>query len=590
MLRPRLALLISLIASSALVGKLFYLQVIQGDRYRVEAERQRSITVTIPAERGRIFASGGLLATSEEAYRVVADPRLIEDPKKTAEKIVPILFEDSRFLSYNPLPSGSPAPADAVDLKNIFVEKLTELLSFKDRLGVDLARKVPSAQVAELKSQTIPGLNFYPDNRRFYPEGGLAASLLGFVAFDQDGERGYNGLEGYYDGDLRGRNGSIRREYNEKRTEPILVGESTAVDPQNGSDLYLTINRAVQATLERKIAQGVKRYGAKSGSFIVLDPKTGYILAMGNYPSFDPGNFNAWVSPKEKTEIKKEMRNLGLATTYEPGSIIKPITVASGLDSEKIDLDWKFDDNGKLKIGIYSIDTWDGRHWGKQNLVQLLQKSNNIGSAKLALEIGEETLRSYFLNFGFGSATGIDLAGEESGLVKNLRDWRQIDLANAGFGQGVGVTALQMASAYAAVVNGGVLMKPQVVERIVGRDDRVVSFRPEPIRRVISQETANKVVELLREAEVGGESSAFRNLNYRVAGKTGTAEIAVGGKYDLKKTNATFIGFPLRDRSFVMLIKLEEPSSSPYAAFTALPLWAEAFREIAPLFGISPGQ
>ena len=590
MLRLRLALLISLIASSALVGKLFYLQVIQGDRYRVEAERQRSITVTIPAERGRIFASGGLLATSEEAYRVVADPRLIEDPKKTAEKIVPILFEDSRFLSYNPLPSGLPAPADAVNLKNIFVEKLTELLSLKDRLGVDLARKVPMAQVGKLKSQAIPGLNFYPDNRRFYPEGGLAAPLLGFVAFDQDGERGYNGLEGYYDGDLRGRNGSIRREYNEKRTEPILVGESTAVDPQNGSDLYLTINRAVQATLERKIAQGVKRYGAKSGSFIVLDPETGYILAMGNYPSFDPGNFNAWVSPKEKTEIKKEMRNLGLATTYEPGSIIKPITVASGLDSEKIDLDWKFDDNGKLKIGIYSIDTWDGRHWGKQNLVQLLQKSNNIGSAKLALEIGEETLRSYFLNFGFGSSTGIDLAGEESGLVKNLRDWRQIDLANAGFGQGIGVTALQMASAYAAVVNGGVLMKPQVVEKIVGRDGRVVSFQAEPIRRVISQETADKVVELLRKADVGGESAALRNLNYRVAGKTGTAEIAVGGKYDLKKTNATFIGFPLRDRSFVMLIKLEEPSSSPYAAFTALPLWAEAFREIAPLFGISPGQ
>ncbi|OGC65451.1 hypothetical protein A3J33_00810 [candidate division WWE3 bacterium RIFCSPLOWO2_02_FULL_53_10] len=590
MLRLRLALLISLIASSALVGKLFYLQVIQGDRYRVEAERQRSITVTIPAERGRIFASGGLLATSEEAYRVVADPRLIEDPKKTAEKIVPILFEDSRFLSYNPLPSGLPAPADAVNLKNIFVEKLTELLSLKDRLGVDLARKVPMAQVGKLKSQAIPGLNFYPDNRRFYPEGGLAAPILGFVAFDQDGERGYNGLEGYYDGDLRGRNGSIRREYNEKRTEPILVGESTAVDPQNGSDLYLTINRAVQATLERKIAQGVKRYGAKSGSFIVLDPETGYILAMGNYPSFDPGNFNAWVSPKEKTEIKKEMRNLGLATTYEPGSIIKPITVASGLDSEKIDLDWKFDDNGKLKIGIYSIDTWDGRHWGKQNLVQLLQKSNNIGSAKLALEIGEETLRSYFLNFGFGSSTGIDLAGEESGLVKNLRDWRQIDLANAGFGQGIGVTALQMASAYAAVVNGGVLMKPQVVEKIVGRDGRVVSFQAEPIRRVISQETADKVVELLRKADVGGESAALRNLNYRVAGKTGTAEIAVGGKYDLKKTNATFIGFPLRDRSFVMLIKLEEPSSSPYAAFTALPLWAEAFREIAPLFGISPGQ
>jgi cell division protein FtsI/penicillin-binding protein 2 len=242
-----------------------------------------------------------------------------------------------------------------------------------------------------------------------------------------------------------------------------------------------------------------------------------------------------------------------------------------------------------LKIGIYSINTWDGRHWGKQTLVQLLQKSNNIGAARLALKIGRETLRSYFLNFGFGSTTGIDLAGEERGLIKDLRDWREIDLANAGFGQGVGVTSLQMASAYATIANGGVLMKPQVVEKIVDRDGRQVSFPPESIRQVISETTAGRVAALLREA-ITAESAAFKNLSYRIAGKTGTAEIAKGGKYDPHKTNATFVGFPFKDRSFVMLILLEEPSTSPYAAFTAMPLWIEAFREVAPLLGVIPDK
>ncbi|HLD96111.1 MAG TPA: penicillin-binding protein 2 [Patescibacteria group bacterium] len=585
MLRLRFASLLALIGFAALIGRLFYLQVVQGDSYRIEAESQRSQSYTIPAERGRIFASGGLLATNEEAYRVTANPKLIADPKKTAEKIVAILFEDSRFLSYNPVSQDSKDPrADQV-------ARVAGLLSLSERGGVDLARKVPAVQVVKLKSLVVPGLSFFPDNRRFYPEGAMAASLLGFVAFNEDGEKGYNGLEGNYDGDLKGKPGSMRQEYNEQKTEPILVGESTEVEPQNGADLYLTINRGVQAIMERKIAEGVKRYGAKSGSFVVLEPKSGYVLAMGNYPSFDPGNFNAWVAPQNRKSVKKETRNLGLATNYEPGSIMKPITISAGLESKKIKPSWTFNDNGRLKIGSYYIDTWDGRHFGKdQTLAKLLQKSNNVGAARLALKIGRETLRSYFLNFGFGSKTEIDLAGEEIGLIKGLRDWRQIDLANAGFGQGIGVTAIQMTSAYAAIANGGILMKPKVVERLVDRNGRQVSFPAEPIRRVISPKTSEIVANLIRSAVEGGESMSLRNLRYRVAGKTGTAEIPVGGKYSLNKTNVTFVGFPFKDRSFVMLVRLEEPSTSTYSALTVVPLWVEMFKEIVPLFGISPDR
>jgi cell division protein FtsI/penicillin-binding protein 2 len=383
----------------------------------------------------------------------------------------------------------------------------------------------------------------------------------------------------------------MRQEYNEQKTEPILVGESTEVAPQNGADLYLSIDRGVQAILERKIAAGVKHYGAKSGSFVVLDPKNGYVLALGNYPSFDPGNFNAWISPQNRKSAEKEVRNLVLTTTYEPGSIMKPVTISSALDSDKIKPSWKFVDSGPFQIGGYAVNTWDGRHWGKQTLAQLLQKSNNVGAAKLAVEVGRETLRSYFLNFGFGSQLGIDLAGEEAGLVKKLNDWRKIDLANAGFGQGIGITALQMTAAYSAIANGGILMKPQVVERMVDRNGRQVSFPAEPIRRVISPETSEIVVNLLRSAVEGGESLSLRNLKYRVAGKTGTAEIPVGGKYDSRKTNVTFVGFPFKDKSFVMLIRLEEPTfPNTYSATTVVPLWVEAFKEIAPLFNISPDR
>uniref|UniRef100_A0A831Z2K4 Penicillin-binding protein 2 n=1 Tax=candidate division WWE3 bacterium TaxID=2053526 RepID=A0A831Z2K4_UNCKA len=581
--RLKITTFFTLLGFALVILRLFQIQIISHEYYQMKAEAAHRRGEEIPAERGKIFASGGVLVTNEEAYRVSANPQKVEDPEGVAEKLVAVFMEDSRFLSYNPV------PVEEDDPRAFHAARIAELLARKEQRGVDLARKVAAAQVAKIKGMSITGLFFSPDERRFYPEGPMAAPLTGFVAFDEDGrDQGYNGLEGYYNGDLRGKAGRIIREYDERTGDPILIGDSTELAAQKGADLYLTIHRGVQGVLERKIAEGVRRYGAKSGSFVVLDARTGYVLAMGNYPSFDPGNFNA--PQEEGNPYPREFRNLALATTYEPGSVMKGITLAAGLDSGKITPAWEFVDDGPLKLGATTINTWDGKHWGKQNLAQLLQKSNNVGAAKLALEIDRDTLRSYFLNFGFGSQLGIDLEGEEAGLVKELKEWRQVDLANAGFGQGVGVTALQMVSAYAAIANGGVLMKPQVVERLIDRNGRQVNFSPEPIRRVISPETSEVLVELLRTAVEGGESVALRDLNYRISGKTGTAQIPVEGKYDPNKTNATFVGFPFKDRSFVMLIRLEEPSSSTFSATTVVPLWVEVFREIAPLFGISPDR
>ena len=590
-MRHRFILFFFLLAFVIVAARLFTIQILRNEEFTIAAERQRTVSLDIPAQRGKIFSSSGeFLATNEEVYLVFADPQKVEDVTSFSRAIASVLLKDERFFSYNPIPGlQDPEQAGSSKPEKLLVEKLAELLSKKDRRWVSLARKIPAKQVSELKKLGISGLGFEPDARRFYPEGVLTSTVLGFVASDMDGnDHGYNGLEGYYDGDLRGKEGKAAQEYSASG-EPILVGASSFSPPQNGSDLYLTIDRTIQGILERKIREGVERYQAKSGSFVVLETRTGKVLSIGSYPNFDPGNFNPLPSDK-KTATSGDFRNLAIAATYEPGSVMKGVTLASAVDSGKIDPSWTFDDRGPLKIGGSTINTWDGKHWGKQTLAELLQKSNNIGAAEVALATGAETLRSYFLNFGFGARLGIDLEGEEAGLVKELKEWRQIDLATSGFGQGVGVTALQMTSAYAALANGGVLMKPYIVEKIIDQNGREANFLPTPKRRVISAGTSELVVELLRSAVEGGESIALRNFRYRVGGKTGTAQIPVEGKYDPAKTNVTIVGFFIKDRPFVMLLELEEPTTSTFSATTIVPLWTEVAAEIAPLFGILPDK
>jgi cell division protein FtsI/penicillin-binding protein 2 len=582
-MRFKVALVGFLLGFALIVFQLFNIQILKHEQYSILAERQHLGTAEIPSERGQVLSSGGILITNEESYRLVGDPQLVEDPESVARKVVPVLLEDERFFSYNPLPDGTKDP------KKYLLARIEDLLSREDKRWVSLARKLPVGLAQKLRE--VEGLDFELDPRRFYPEGTLAASILGFVASDVDGkDKGYNGLEGYYDGDLKGKSGRSAQEYS-NTGQPILMGDSSFTSAQDGADLYLTIDRGIQSILDRKIKEGVKRYGAESGSFVVLEPKTGRVLAMGNYPSFDPGDFNPFTSPeKSPKKYKREFRNFAISATYEPGSVMKGVILSAAIDSGEIKPSWTFNDDGPLRIGESTINTWDGRHWGKQTLAQLLQRSNNVGAAKVALKTGRETLRSYFLNFGFGSQLGIDLEGEEAGLVKRLKDWRKVDLATAGFGQGVGITPLQMTAAYGAIANGGILMKPYVVGKIIDRFGREVNFSPQPIRRVITTKTSDTVVELLRSAVSGGESVILRNVRYRIAGKTGTAQIPVGGHYDPNKTNTTFVGFPFKDRSFVMLMRLEKPSTSTYSSTTVVPIWIEAFEEIAPLFGILPDR
>jgi len=564
--------------------KLFTIQIIRHEEYLATAEQQRMQSYDIPAWRGRIYALGGeVLVANEDAFRLVADPLKIENAKEVAKKIAPILLSDPRFFSYNLDPKIK-------EPENYLIKRFLELFANKKQRWVSLARKVPRSIKEQIEELKVEGLSFEDDPRRFYPEGSLAANVLGFVAFDEGGkDQGYFGLEGCYNGDLRGVPGKVVQEYSASG-DPILVGGYSLLQPQNGSDLYLTIDRNIQSILERKIKEGVKRYRATSGSFVVLDPKTGRVLAMGNYPAYNPGNFNPLVPSGTGNLSKKELKNLSISATYEPGSVMKIVLMSAALDTKLVKPTSTFMDDGPLRVGGYTIDTWDGRHYGKQTMIQLLQKSNNVGAAKVALQLGKDTLRSYFLKFGFGKPLGIDLEGEEGGKVKPRQEWRQIDLATAGFGQGVAVTPLQMASAAATIANGGVLMKPYVVEKIVTQDGREIKFESEPIGRMVSTETAETMVKMLLAAVEGGEARAFISAKYRIAGKTGTAQIPIRGGYDPHQTNVTFVGFLPKDKPFVMLIRLEKPTTSTYSATTVVPLWVEAMEEIAPLFGVRPDK
>ncbi len=588
-MRLKLILLLFTGGFLAILLKLFTVQVINHEQYTTLAGKQRIISQEIPARRGRIYASDGVLVASEDAFLLFADPSQIEEEKTVAEKLASLLLTDERFFSYNPLlDEGS--GEETIKPKKLLLKRLKSLMANKQRRWVCLAHKVPRVVKDQVEALGIKGLGFINEPRRFYPEKKLAANILGLVAFNESGnDQGYFGLEGYYDGDLKGAAGRVVQEYS-ALGEPILVGGYNLVQPQNGNDLYLTIDRNIQSILERKIREGVKRYGAKSGSFVVLEPSTGKVLAMGNYPTFDPGNFNSPFSQGEKGSSKQEMRNTAISVTYEPGSVMKLVLMSAAIDAGRVEPTSTFLDDGPLKVGGYVIDTWDGRHHGKQTMIQLLQKSNNVGAAKIALKLGREMLRNYFLKFGFGEVLGIDLEGEEGGKVKELYEWREVDLATAGFGQGVAVTPLQMASAATVVANGGMLMKPYVVEKIVKSDGREVSFEPEPLGRVISPKASATMVRMLLAAVEGGEARSFLSSKYKIAGKTGTAQIPVRAGYDPHKTNVTFVGFLPKERPFVMLMRLEKPTAAIYSAETVVPLWVEAVEKIAPLFGVRPDK
>jgi cell division protein FtsI/penicillin-binding protein 2 len=354
----------------------------------------------------------------------------------------------------------------------------------------------------------------------------------------------------------------------------------------------LTIDRGLQYLIEKKLKEGVEKYNAADGVIIVSDPSDGSIMGMAVYPTYNPGNINLKdIIVSEKSGRKAYERvNLAISALYEPGSVIKPLTVSSAIDLGKVTPETIYYDNGPVSYSGYIINNWDGKSLGQMNIIKLLQKSNNIGAAWVGHLVGSEALSSYFRKFGIGGLSGISLEGEETDTLRSASDTTDIDLATMSFGQGISASPLQVLFAYNAMANGGVLYTPRIVSQIIDSDGKITKIQPKEVGRVIKESTADTMIDLLVQAVDGGESKYFNIKNYKVAGKTGTAQIAVAGGYDPQKTNATFLGFLPSSKKFSMIVKLREPQTSPYAAETAVPLWMELAGEIAKYYSIPPDR
>jgi len=556
-------LLIFFLLLGGLVGyKLFYWQVLKSEELAAAAERQHWVSFEIPAKRGDILAADGFpLATSEEAFLVFASiPDLKEKPETIAAKIAPLLAE-----------GGEVAETE---------QMIKQRLSREDLVWVPLRHKVSRQAKEDLEKLNISGIGFEEEEKRNYPEGSASAHLLGFVGADINGkDKGYFGLEGYYDLELRGQPGFVRRE-KDALGRPILVGESRKEERVNGKNLLTTIDRSVQLIVEEKLKNGLKRYGAVSGSVVVMSPN-GAILAMASLPNYDPAYY--WKYDKSL------FPNPVIASSYEPGSTFKVLVMAAAIDSGVVSPQTSCDKcSGPRNISGYTIRTWNDKYFPDSTMTEVIQHSDNVGMVFVSEKLGKERLLAYIKNFGFGKPTGIDLQEEISPPLRPDSEWKPIDLATASFGQGIAVTPLQMVRAVGVIANKGKLVKPFVVKKIIGEDKEKEISLPEEVQ-VIKASTAAIITEMMVNAVDNGEAKWAKPKGFRIAGKTGTAQIPVAGHYDKEKTIASFVGFaPADEPKFVMLVTLREPTSSPWGSETAAPLWFEIASELFTYFGILP--
>lgn len=422
--------------------------------------------------------------------------------------------------------------------------------------------------------------------RRYFPEGTDAAFVLGLSTADQIGRYG---VEAKYDAFLR-ENGDMTVTNLENHVRAIPLDFSLDIPSPVGRDLVLTIDRRIQAIVEDELKFAVDYYGATGGAIIVMDPKTGEILALASAPGYSPNTFyEVQAAPDQRDPFSDPATGL----LYEPGSVFKIVTMAAGLDSGKVTLDQKFRDVGVLEVGEREIRNSDRQAHGEVSIPTILQRSLNIGSAQVALATGADTFYSYVERFGFGNVTGVDLSGEVRGIVKKPKSstqWSPSDLATNAFGQGISVTPMQMICAVAAVANDGVMMRPHVVKAIVDHG-RWFEIEPSPARIAISAQTARLMTEILvRVVENGGANQAAVP-GYHIAGKTGTAEIPGRTAYDSDLTISTYIGYaPAADPRFVVLVKLDKTRLSVWAEHTSAPTFQRLARRLFALLNIPPSD
>jgi cell division protein FtsI/penicillin-binding protein 2 len=559
--RPRRRLtflsLVLVLLCLLLVGRLVHVQVFSHAELSRQGDEERIREVRLEPIRGRIWdRDGHLLASNVPKFDISATPDFISNAGTVAGKLA------SQLGSY-------------LDMSTY---ELSQTLS-SDVKWVNIARGVPQEIGDKMLEEWIAGIDVEPKWQRTYPGRTLAAHLLGFA--NAEGE-GFYGVEGQYNTELCGQPGT--RRYQQDPWGKVIPLELTDDKlPQPGMDLVLTIDRTVQALAESELARALDETGAKSGVIIVMNPRTGAILAMAAKPDYDPNEYGDVIDTRW-------FANPAISGQYEPGSVFKVLTVAAALESGLVTPETTFFDEGQIEVGGQVIRNASRRAYGQVTLTEVLVRSLNVEAAKISTMLGAEKFYSGIRAFGIGQRTKIDLPGEITG---NLREpgnweWHESDLATNAFGQGVAVTPLQMIAAVAGIANDGILMQPYVVAEKRYADGRVVRAQPVQSGRAVSSETAHLVAQMMAETVEYGVPKAHVS-GYRIAGKTGTAQLPTPFGYDAEKTIASIVGFaPVDDPQMIVLVRLDEPTSSQWGADTAAPAFARLSERMFRLLKIPP--
>ena len=534
--------------------------------FEKQANNFAFVKQTFYPERGEIYdRDGHLLAGNETVYTVGVNIPDMVNAETLAREIsmhLGLNYEETYQKILNPY------GLVFVPIKNHV--RGEELASLKD-----LYEKMAKEAATVYQPSALSGLEFQPTLQRSYPENDLASNIIGFFGRD---ERGYFGVEGKYNDLLAGTpvDAWIPQDPNRAAEIPKVP---------NGTTLILTIDRDLQAATERSLDQALIDYGARNGTIIIMDPHTGEILAMASTPRL---NLNEFWNYSNYYDQSYEY-NPAISMQYEPGSVFKVLTMAAGLDAGTVAPDTLYNDTGSIIVGDVLIQNWDRRPWGQQDMIGCLQHSLNVCMAWISTSMGQEKFYDYMQRFGVGRLTGVDLAGETPGRLKvpGDLDWYPVDLGTNAFGQGVAVSPVQMLMAVSAVANNGQMVMPHILYGMVG-DGRQVNIQMQPAGTPISANTAYTLSQMLA-ISLENEASLALVPGYRVAGKTGTAEIPIDGYYDSTQTNASFIGWgPVDDPQFMIYVWLEAPSVSIWANDTAAPLFSEVAQKTVILLNIPP--
>lgn len=549
-MRTRGLLLLALGASwmVALAFRLFDLQVRRHDHFVQEAGKQQNRVVVLDPPRGTIFdARGRELAVSIEARSIAANPSGIERPAEVAEAL------------------AAPLGLDAVERAEL------EASLGSDRRFVWVARKIDPPVAKIVESLELEHVFLLPESKRYFPLRSLAAPILGWVGTDN---KGLAGLEYLYDSVVSSRKGS-RTVIRDARFGTVAMPTLDVREAEPGRDLVLTIDATIQHIVERELAAAVEESGATSGSVVLLDPNTGAVRAMASWPAFDPNDFGS-------VEAQR-WRNRPAEDAYEPGSTFKMVTLAAALEESAVDPLQRFDcEMGGITLERIRIN--DHHPFGLLTVTEILAKSSNVGAIKLAFAAGRARFHRTIEAFGFGRPTGIDLPSESAGLYRPLERWSALTPAYVSFGQGVSVTSLQMANAFAAIANGGRLLRPYVVASAGGRERE-----PQVVGLPASPSTVSQVRAILEQVVTDGTATAAAIPGYRVAGKTGTAQKAIDGRYSGRKFIASFVGFaPIRDPALVGIVMLDEPWPLYHGGQVAAPAFRRIVEEALVYLGVPP--